>query len=543
MSSQQPAAAGGKVMPVPEAIKLAARHQEAGRLVRAEKVCRQILAAKPDNADALHLLGVIAHQAGKPARAVEFIGQAIARDGRKALYHSNLGEIYRRLGRVDDSVASARRAFALDPRNPQVLNNLAIALYERAEHAEAEGLLRKALALNPKYAEANSNLGNAIRAQHRLEEAIPWYRQAIKLKPDFADAHANLASTLKDVGQFAEAVECFDRAIAIDPKHGNARSGRALVLLTQGDFKGGLPEYEWRWLSSEMRPRNFFQPAWQGENMAGRRLLIHAEQGYGDTIHFCRYLPGLQARGGSVVLEVQPPLVGLMAANFPWARVITKETCPPFDRHCPMVSLALAAGTTLETIPSATPYLAADEAAAARWAARLPGAGLRVGFAWGGNPKHRNDFNRSMAIEHLAPLFDIPGVAFVSLQTGPRAADLSRLRNFAGGIDLSAELVDFAESAAVLANLDLVISVDTAVPHLAGAMGRPVWVMLPKVPDWRWMLERADSPWYPTMRLYRQPQAGDWATVVGRIADDLRAAAAGQKDRLLPGRDGRRDGQ
>ncbi|MEA2778876.1 MAG: hypothetical protein QOK29_420 [Rhodospirillaceae bacterium] len=532
--TDQIAPAGGKVMPVAQAIALAAEHQEAGRLAQAESICRQILAAKPDNPDALHLLGIIAHAAGKAPLAVELIGRAIAGDSRKALYHSNLAEIHRRHGRTEEALASARRAMVLEPGNPQVLNNFAIALYDHRDYARGEALLRKTVELHPKYAEAHSNLGNAIRAQHRREEAIAWYRRAIKLKPRFADALANLGTTLKDLGEYAEAMACFDEAIAIDPKHGNARSGRALVLLLQGDYANGLREYEWRWHSSEMRPRNFVQPAWQGEALAGRRLLVHAEQGLGDTMQFCRYLPTLRDRGGSVIFEVQPGLLTFMAANFPWARVIPHGSLPPFDQQCPLLSLARLSGTTPATIPADVPYLLAEKAAAARWAARLDGRRLRVGFVWTGNPDHPNDHNRSLPIEQLSPLFDLPDISFCSLQTGPRAGDLGRLTNFGSGLDLSGELVDFAETAAVVANLDLVVAVDTAVAHLAGAMGKPVWLMLPRAPDWRWMLEREDSPWYPTARLFRQPQAGDWDSVIARIAEDLRAVAGGDKEKLLP---------
>jgi Tfp pilus assembly protein PilF len=523
-----------KLMRIPDAIALAADHQQAGRLARAENVCRQILQATPDDPDALHLMGVITHSKGNVAAAIELIKRAIAGDARKSLYHSNLGEIYRRLGRTPQAVASGRRAMMLDPKNAQVLNNFGIALHDHREFAESEVVLRKALALHPSYADAHSNLGNAIRGQHRLAEAVPWYRRAVELKPDFADALANLGTTLKDIGEYDEAMTFFDRAIAVDPKHANAHSARALLLLLRGDYPEGWREFEWRWLSTEMRPRSFVQPAWRGEKLVGQRLLVHGEQGMGDSLHFCRYLPLLRESGGELIFEVHPPLARLMAANYPWLRIVPQGTLTPFDQHCALISLALMAGTTVATIPASVPYLRPDPAAAARWAARFADLPLRVGFAWSGNPAHRNDYNRSMAIEHLAPLFDVPGVTFMALQVGDRAADLKRLTNFGSGLDLSAELGDFAETAAVVANLDLVIAVDTAIVHLVGALAKPAWVMLPQVPDWRWMLEREDNPWYPTVRLFRQPTAGDWAPVVARVADELRAVADGQRERLLP---------
>jgi len=224
-----------------------------------------------------------------------------------------------------------------------------------------------------------------------------------------------------------------------------------------------------------------------------------------------------------------------MAANYPWLRVVPQGTLTPFDQQRGLVSLAMLAGTRAQTIPGTVPYLQPDPEARARWADRLAGPGLSVGFAWAGNPAHRNDYNRSMALEQLAPLFDVPGVRFLALQPGARAGDLGRLTNFAAGSDLSAELVDFAETAAVVANLDLVIAVDTAIVHLTGALARPVWTLLPHVPDWRWLLERADSPWYPTMRLFRQERAGDWAGVVAQVAGELAAVAAGERSKLLPG--------
>jgi hypothetical protein len=298
-----------------------------------------------------------------------------------------------------------------------------------------------------------------------------------------------------------------------------------LLLLARGDLRRGFERYEWRWRLGTLTPRDTSAPLWNGEDGAGRTILLHAEQGFGDIIQALRYVPLVAARGARVVLEV-PPQLARLAARLPGhAQLVTgTQAAPHYDLHCPLLSLPRAFATTLETIPADVPYLSAEPAAVARWASILSGSGLKVGIAWAGNPQHRGNAQRSIAIERLLPLLRPGGIRPFSLQVGDRAADLDQLPK---GIvyDLSPQLSDFAETAAAIINLDLVITIDTAIAHLAGALGRPVWLLLCSRPDWRWMLDRDDSPWYPTLRIYRQRTPRDWDDVVARVATDLRARA------------------
>jgi len=290
-----------------------------------------------------------------------------------------------------------------------------------------------------------------------------------------------------------------------------------MLLLVQGRLREGFEKYEWRWKLGTLVPRGLPAPRWNGEDLAGRTILLHGEQGYGDTIQGLRYAPLVAARGARVVLEVPQPLMRLAGSVSGVDTLLTAgQALPRLDFVCPLLSLPRACATTLETIPADVPYLAPPPDTLAQWRARLAGRGLKVGIAWAGSPLHRSDAKRSIDIEKLAPLLQIEGVRWFSLQVGERAGDLARLP--ADHVtDLAPHLSDFAETAAAVAHLDLVISVDTAVVHLAGALARPAWVMLRSQPDWRWLLEREDTPWYPTLRLFRQHDRGDWNEVVARV--------------------------
>ena len=481
-----------------EALALAEQRRVGGDLLGAEGLCRQVLQAHPAHAPALHLLGVVLHQRGDLQGAIDAVRRAVAVQGGVALFHANLGEMCRQAGRLEEAISEGGLALALEPRNAHALNNLGIAHYDREEYEQAAECYRRAIALRPDWAEAHSNLGNAVLALGAPVEALASYRRAIALKPDYVDAHNNLAMT----------------------------------LLLRGDFENGWREFEWRRRRPGREHERLPAPEWQGEGFAGKTLLVMAEEGHGDAIQFLRYLPAVAARGGKLALAVHRPLVALAQRLVPGADVVALEAPRPrFDIWCLLMSLPRLFGTVLETVPAAVPYLSIDPGVAERWRKRLAGNGeLKVGLVWSGALKYLHNARRAIAAERLAPLFGAQGVRWFSLQVGKPAAELGRLPR--GITDLSSDLTDFTETAGAISALDLVISTDTAVPHLAGALARPVWVMLAFMPDWRWMLDRETNPWYPTMRLFRQPARGAWDQVVDRVGAELQSVLDGHRERL-----------
>ncbi len=469
----------------------ALQHHRAGRLPQARALYQQILAQQPEHAGALHFSGVMALQEGRNDVAADLIAKAIG----------------------------------LQPNSPEAYCNLGIALQGKGQLDGAIAAYRRAIGLKPDYPEAHSNLGAALRDTGNLDDASAALRRAIALRPGFADAHSNLGIVLREMGMLDEARTAYRRAIALKPGYPEAHHNLALLLLLQGEFLEGWNEFEWRWRCKQfLSPRRTFgQAQWDGSDLAARTILLHAEQGFGDTIQLVRYVPLVAARGGQVVLEAAPELRRLLQGTRGIARwVDAGDALPPFDVHCPLLSLPMAFGTTLQNIPHTVPYVQADAEGVERWRKELSGDGRRkVGLAWAGEPTHGNDRNRSLSLSALAPLADAKGVTFYSLQKGDAAKQATNPPAGMELIDRTAELTDFADTAAFIANLDLVISVDTAVAHLAGAMGKPVWTLLPFVPDWRWLMQREDSPWYPTMRLCRQRGRGDWGSVISRVAEAL----------------------
>lgn len=515
---------------VAEAFAAALRHHQVGQLAEAEALYRQILAIEPNHADALHHLGVIAHQVGRHEVAVELIGRAIALNSAMAQYHNNLGNAFNALKRLPEALQSYRRAVDIDPTLASAYQSMAGIAYAAGDFATASVNYRSAVAFAPGNAEAHANLANALFQQGVTAEAVQNYRRALALRPDDASTHANFGLALTDLGRIDEAIEHCERAIAIKPDFSSAHNNLGLALLLKGDFATGLPHHEWRWKVEGLRigGRRFDSDPWRGEPLGGARILLHAEQGAGDTLQFLRYAPLVARVGGMVLLEVPPELKRLAQSIKGVSEVVaTGEVLPQFDRHCPLLSLMLAFGTELHSIPSEVPYLAPPKALVQQWRARLKNwRGKRVGLVWGGRPEHRRDRDRSLPLSALAPLAGVEGVHFFSLQKGPPA--LQAREPPAGMLlhDISTELADFADTAAAMAALDLVIAVDTSAAHVAGATGRPVWILLPRIPDWRWLLDREDSPWYPTARLFRQIRAGDWAPVIDHLTRELRRWSA-----------------
>lgn len=457
------------------------------------------------------------HRAGRLGKAEALYRQIVASEPTSAQAHNDLGNVLCDAGRCEEAIDAYRAALVLNPRYLPALNNLGTALRDLGRWAEAVDIYRAALAIDQRVPDVHNNLGVALADLGRLDDAIASYRRAIELSAAYADAYTNLGVTLYANGNSTGAVEACEKAVALRPDFAKAHSNLALILLGTGDFARGWVEHEWRWrCNPNFKPRAFGQARWEGDALAGRTILLHAEQGFGDTMQFVRFAPMVVERGGRVIVECRGELAGLLRESMDGVRVIARgETLPAFDLHCPLMSLPLALGVTLDSIPR-SPYLKASPERVDRWVRAIgPRDRCRVGLVWAGRPTHTNDRNRSMRGADLAGLISTKGVAFHSLQCGRAAHELS------GAEDHSGSLTDFAETAALIANLDLVISVDTAVTHLAGAMGKPVWLMLPYAAEWRWMLKRADSPWYPSARLFRQRRWGDWRGVVDEVTGAL----------------------
>ncbi len=496
---------------------------QAGQLPEAEAIYRQVLSVEPDHADANHLLGVIVDEVGRHEIAVQLISKAIKKNPIDAAYYCNLGNALHEQGRLDEAVASYRKALAIKPDYAEAHSNLGNALHEQGRLDDAVASCRKALGIKPDLAGAHSNLGNAFTDLGRLDDAVASYHKALALKPDFPEVHSNLGTALKELGRFEDAAASYHKALAIEPDFPEAHENLGRLRLMMGSFQDGWEDYAWRWRvkGSPLQPRDYEKPFWDGSDLEGQTIFIYPEQGLGDVVQFVRYLPLVTARGGRVIFEVPPHLARLFQ-GIDGADTLLRYGEPPplFDFHAPLLDLPRLLNTSLETIPSHDFYLKAAPELEEAWASHLgPWEEFRVGIAWTGNPNHKNDRNRSMEPSLLQPLTEIPGVSVYSLQVWRNG---EAVRFFSDNItDLAPFLTDFAETAAVMSNLDLVVSVDTSVVHVAGALGRPVWIVLPFIPDWRWLLERDDSPWYPTMRLFRQEKRGDWKGVIERVSQAL----------------------
>jgi tetratricopeptide (TPR) repeat protein len=426
-----------------------------------------------------------------------------------------------KLGRHVEALVSYERALALQPNNAQLLSDRGNTLFALKRPDEALESHDRAIAAQPDYAIAHNNRGDVLNKFGRSEEALASFERALALQPNLSSVQYNRGNVQRSLARFHEALASYDRAIALSPEYVSAHWNRALTWLLLADFERGWLEYEWRLKtpSNSWQSSLSTQPPWRGEAIDGKTILLHGEQGFGDSIQFYRYIPMVAARGARVVLAVQTPLLRLMAKQPGALQVVGPDgALPLFDCHCPLMSLPLAFGTRLETVPSATPYLEAPPDAVQDWATRLgPKRRLRVGLAWSGRATHKDDPNRSVKLNSMLPLLAEVNAEFISLQKDVRPEDAGVLATRTDICHFGDALKDFVDTAALISQLDLVISVDTSVAHLAGALGKPVWILLPFVPDWRWMRERDDSPWYPSTRLFRQDATKDWALVIARV--------------------------
>ena len=449
----------------------------------------------------------------------------------------NLGHLAELRGRYADAITQYRHALAANPVLPEAHLNLGNALLKTGQPDAALAAYRAALVVRPDYAEAHLNLGNILQLQGQLDAALACYERVLEIRPNCAEAHVNLGKIHRSRNQLPAALAACRRALALKPELPQAHLNEAMVHLVAGDLRAGWPKCEYRWLLAETpKQRVLPAPVWGGDApLTGKTILLHAEQGLGDTLQFVRYVPLVAARGATIHLEVQPSLKSLLAA-LPGVAAVHAfgEELPRFDFHCPLMSLPLAFSTGLESIPATVPYLRLPADRDARWRDLLgPASGLRVGLVWAGNPGHPNDRNRSIPFSAFRAICaPLNGARFFNLKIEACRDDVTALADTADVVDYAEFVHDFSDTAALVAQMDLIISVDTSVAHLAGALGKPVWLLLPFSPDWRWLLAREDSPWYPTMRLFRQPQIADWDTVLCRVRAELeRLVGQSQTDR------------
>lgn len=442
--------------------------------------------------------------------------------------HSNLAAILIKQDRFAEAEALARRALELKPSLAEAHANLGVVRLEQKRLEEAAAASLKALQLKPDLAEAHSNLGDVRAREERAEEAVACYQRAIELKPHSGELQNKLGFGLQRLGRFREALERFDQALRLSPNLADAHINRAMAWLQMGDFERGWPEYEWRWKGKDFGKRALPQPRWDGAPVPGRKVFLHAEQGLGDTIQFARYVPLVRAASAAtVILECQPRLIPLLETLEGVDRVVPAGgPLPEFDLHAPLLSLPGIFRTRAETIPASVPYLRVAPERVARQRARMGAPDrFKVGLAWSGNPKHQRDRARSIPLAALAELAHVPHTAFFSLQRGPGAEQLRELPPGFEVLELEEESGDILDTAAAVLNLDLVITIDSLIAHLAGALGKPVWILLESSPDWRWLLAVDHSPWYPTARLFRQARRGDWRELVERVTEALRRAS------------------
>jgi len=502
---------------------------------RAEDCYLRALAANPEAVDAHFNLGIAQMEQKKLPEAVASFESALRFAPDMAAAHYNLGCVFHKQGRFADAIGCFRCALALKPDFAEAANNLGSAYLEKNQPTEAAAAFEKAIAVKPDYADAHYNLGKVRQEQGESDAALRFYRAALSLDPSHCKACNNTAKIHQDRGQLDLAAEWYRKAVIIRPDYAEARFNLATVQLLRGQFSEGWEGYEWRFRRRHWQqtyPFRFSKPRWEGDPFPGKTVYVHSEQGMGDILQFVRYLPLVKARGGRVIFETISPMTALCKRM----TAIDHVLAPPpggkhqidFDYYIPLLSLPRVFQTELDSIPNQVPYLHADPADVRRWQPRIRSDGLRIGLVWAGTA---TDPRRACPLGWFTPLTRIKDVHFYGLQKGISAEQIE-VEGLPKGmrlINLGQAFQDFADTAAVVELLDLVISIDTSVAHLAGAMGKPVWILLPAVPDWRWLLDRGDSPWYPTARLFRQRQSGDWQPVIQELADELiariRAAA------------------
>jgi|GEM_PF-23329 len=511
---------------------------QGGDRVQAERLARFILDTDRGHGGALNLLGVLSHQSGRNEAALDFFSRAVATQPDNAEFHYNQGVVFQVLDRREDAAGSYRQALRFRPHHAESHNNLGLALMQLGRVEEATNHFRQALRIRPDYGEAHCNLGLAARQLGELEDAIFHYRQTLRLQPDSPPTWYNLGLALAALGKVDDALAAQEQALRLDPNHGGAHLAHSFLLLLQGKFEEGWTEYEWRWKFNQIPMYQGPVPRWDGSARDGQTVLLYAEQGFGDMLQFIRYAPLVKQRTAKVVLACPQNMMPILSSCEGIDQLFAPGApLPTFDVQAPLLSLPGIFKTTLDSIPASVPYLRADPNLVEHWRKQLSHlAGFRIGIAWQGDPKFLWDRWRSIPLRQFAPLASLPGVHLISLQKGPGQDQVSELSwqipliEFGDRLDQNGAFMD---TAAIIKNLDLVITSDTVVAHLAGALGVPVWTALSHAPEWRWLQKRADCPWYPTMRLFRQTRLGDWAGVFARLEKELHQCLQAKQ---MPGR-------
>jgi len=499
-----------------------------GKKIEALQCYEKVIRIDPDRDIAYFKMGIIYKALGRPKEAISCYQKALAITPDSANIYFNMANSWRELGRTEDALFCYQKVIAIKPNDSGAYRNLGHILKEQNRLDEAMAHYLKAIALNPASPGLYVDLGGIYYQQEEFQKALSCCRMALSLDPVHVDAYYNLGITLEVLGRFEEAIAAYSQALSINPDHGDATWNRALSFLLLGNFENGWKGYENRIHISDWKdcyPYKHGLPKWNGTSFTGKKLYVHDEQGIGDTFQFIRYLPMVKDRGGTVIFETSKQLFGLLMDFDGIDRLVERlpngEPEVRCDCYIPLLSLPRIFGTAESTIPCKVPYLFADDQKVRYWQDKVPGPGFKVGIVWRGNPKHKKDKSRSCALKYFSKLCTIPNIRIFGIQKGEAAKELNQVPGNTLEINLGPELDDFTDTAGLIANLDLVISVDTSVAHLVGAMGKPVWVLLPFVPDWRWMLSRSDSPWYPTMRLFRQNRRNDWGGVIEQVVHEL----------------------
>ena len=500
----------------------AVEYQQAEKFAEARELLHQTLALQPDNTGAIYLLGAIAYSQNQLAEAIAHFQRLVTLKPNSAESYNNLGVALQQQGKLEEASIYYQQALSLNPHSAEYHYNLGIVLQMQGNLQQAIERYQQAISLNPNYIKARHNLGSTLKELGDLDAAIECYQQIISQQPDFGESYNNLGTILREKGELDSAINYYQKAVELQPDNANTRRNLAMALLLAGDWKNGFAEYEWRWKCAEFFEQHshchFSEPLWDGSQLQGRTILLYTEQGFGDALQFIRYVPLVREKGGKVIVQCPPKLMRLFATVSGIEQLVTKgSTLPEFQVCTPLMSLPYILGTTLETVPNQVPYLGAINCESLEITSS---ALLKVGIVWATKPNHPTHKIRSCPLQNFLALLD-PDIAFYSLQKGHQTAELASVDNDI--IALGEQLNDFADTATVVAQLDLIITVDTAVAHLAGAMGKPVWVLLPFDPDWRWMLGRQDSPWYPTMRLFRQSRTGEWLEVFDAVRQALQS--------------------